>query len=141
MPMRSAQAEWRGNLRDGNGSMKLEAWEGPYSFASRFEEGEGTNPEELIAAAHSGCFSMAFAGDLGQAGYKPVRVHTTARVTVEKVGDGFTITKSHLTTEAEVPDIDEETFRKIADGAKAGCPVSRALAGVEITIEAKLADS
>jgi osmotically inducible protein OsmC len=119
--------------------MKLNAWEGPYSFASRFEQGQGTNPEELIAAAHAGCFSMAFSAVLEGAGYKPNRVHTSAQVSVEKVGDGFTITKSHLITEGEVPGIDEEAFLKHANEAKAGCPVSRALAGVEITIEAKLA--
>ena len=138
MPTRSANAEWRGNLTQGNGRMKFDAWEGPYSFASRFENGEGTNPEELIAAAHAGCFSMALSGVLGGAGYTPTTIRTTARVTVEKVGDGFTITKSHLTTEGEVPGIDEATFLKHANEAKAGCPVSRALAGVEITLEAKL---
>jgi osmotically inducible protein OsmC len=119
--------------------MKFDAWEGPYSFASRFENGEGTNPEELIAAAHAGCFSMALSGILSGAGHAPNSVRTTAKVSVEKIGDGFTITKSHLTTEGDVPGIDEETFRKHADEAKAGCPVSRALAGVEITMEAKLA--
>jgi osmotically inducible protein OsmC len=139
MPIRSANAEWIGNLTQGNGRMKLDAWEGPYSFASRFENGEGTNPEELIAAAHAGCFSMALSGVLGGAGFTPNAIRTTAKVSVEKIGDGFTITKSHLTTEGDVPGIDEETFRKYADEAKAGCPVSRALAGVEITLEAKLA--
>ncbi len=138
MPTRVAEAEWRGNLREGNGTMKFDAWEGPYSFVSRFEQGEGTNPEELIAAAHAGCFSMAFADDLANAGYKPVSVRTTARVTVEKVGGGFTITKSALSTEAEVPDISQKAFVELANGAKAGCPVSRALAGVEITLEARL---
>lgn len=139
MPIRSATAEWRGNLREGKGAMKLEAWEGPYSFASRFEQGAGTNPEELIAGAHAGCFSMAFSGILEAAGFSPTRVHTTARVSVEKDGDGFSITKSHLITEADVPGIDEAAFQKHASEAKEGCPVSRALAGVEITLEARLA--
>lgn len=138
MPTRTAQAEWRGNLREGAGSMKFDAWEGPYSFVSRFEQGEGTNPEELIAAAHSGCFSMQCSGVLGGAGYTPNSIRATAKVTVEKVGDGFTITKSHLIVEGDVPGIDEKTFLELADQAKATCPVSRALAGVEITMEARL---
>ena len=138
MPTRSANAEWKGNLAQGNGRIKLDAWEGPYSFASRFENGEGTNPEELIAAAHAGCFSMALSAILSGAGHTPNSVRTTAKVSVEKIGDGFTITKSHLTTEGDVPGIDEATFVKHANEAKAGCPVSRALAGVEITLEAKL---
>ena len=138
MPTRTARAEWRGDLLKGDGSMKLNAWEGPYSFASRFEDGQGTNPEELIAAAHAGCFSMAFSAVLGGAGITPKSIRTTAKVTVEKIGDGFTITKSHLITEGDVPGIDEETFLKHANDAKAGCPVSRALAGVEITMEARL---
>lgn len=139
MPVRTAQAEWRGQLIGGDGTMKMNAWEGPYSFASRFEEGQGTNPEELIAAAHAGCFSMALSGVLGGAGITPNSIRTTAKVTVEKIGDGFTITRSHLITEGDVPGIDEETFVKHAHEAKAGCPVSRALAGVEITMEARLA--
>ncbi len=138
MPVRTAQAEWRGDLFKGDGSMKMNAWQGPYSFASRFEEGQGTNPEELIAAAHAGCFSMALSGVLGGAGITPNSIRTTAKVTVEKIGDGFTITRSHLITEGDVPGIDEATFVKHAEEAKAGCPVSRALAGVEITMEARL---
>lgn len=140
MATRTAKAQWQGNLFDGSGTMKFGggAFEGQYSFKSRFEEGAGTNPEELIAAAHAGCFSMALSGGLAAAGYTPTRVSTTAKVTVDKVGGGFGITKSELVTEAEVPGIDEATFQQQANAAKAGCPVSKALAGVEITLQAKL---
>jgi osmotically inducible protein OsmC len=140
MPVRTAEAEWRGNLRDGHGTIKLGsgAFEGAYSFASRFEEGRGTNPEELIGAAHAGCFSMALATRLTAAGYEPKRIHTIARVSIERVGDGFAITKSELYTEAEVPNIDEDTFWEQAEAAKSGCPVSKALAGTAITLDAKL---
>ncbi|HOK54614.1 MAG TPA: OsmC family protein [Armatimonadota bacterium] len=138
MPTRKANAEWRGNLREGNGKISFSGFEGPYSVASRFEEGPGTNPEELIAAAHAGCFSMALAAVLAGAGYNPKRISTTAKVTVEKTGDEFTITKSHLQTEAEVDGIDEDTFKVHATSAKEGCPVSKALAGVDITMDVKL---
>lgn len=141
MPVRTSQAEWKGNLLNGKGEMKLGsgAFEGAYSFTSRFEEGTGTNPEELIAAAHAGCFSMAFAAGLAEAGYEPKSVATTAKVSIEKSGAGFAITKSELTTRAEVPGIDEAEFHKLADAAKQGCPVSQALAGVKITLNAELA--
>jgi osmotically inducible protein OsmC len=141
MPVRKAEARWEGRLRDGKGTMKFGsgAFEGRYSFASRFEEGTGTNPEELIGAAHAGCFSMAFSAMLEKAGHTPEWIETAAAVTVEKVGDGFSVTKSKLTTSASVPGIDEATFLKIAEEAKAGCPVSRALAGVEISLDAALA--
>jgi osmotically inducible protein OsmC len=115
------------------------AFEGSYSFESRFEEGEGTNPEELIGAAHAGCFSMAFAGNLQRAGHEPQSVETAAKVTVEKSGDGFSITRIHLDTTASVPGIEDGEFQQIAAAAKQGCPVSRALAGVEISLDAKLA--
>lgn len=114
------------------------AYEGPYSFASRFEEGKGTNPEELIGAAHAGCFSMALSGGLGKAGLKPQKIETTSKVHVERVGEGFSITKIELSTRGVVPGIDEATFRKYAEDAKKGCPVSRALTGVEIVLDAKL---
>jgi osmotically inducible protein OsmC len=114
------------------------AYEGQYSFASRFEEGTGTNPEELIAAAHAGCFSMALSGGLSRAGHPPTRVHTTARVHLEKGDAGFSITAIDLDTEAEVPGIDDATFQEQAATAKAGCPVSRALAAVEIRLDARL---
>jgi osmotically inducible protein OsmC len=138
MPTRTADAEWRGDLRGGAGTMKLPsgAYQGPYTFASRFEEGQGSNPEELIAAAHAGCFSMAFSNGLAQAGFTPTRVHTTARVTVI-AGQG--ITKIELDTEGEVPGIDAAKFQELAEAAKQNCPVSKALASVpEIQLNAKL---
>lgn len=140
MPTRKASAEWNGGLRDGNGSLKLGsgAFEGKYSFASRFEEAGGTNPEELIAAAHAGCFSMALSSALGKAGFQPQRIATDASVKLEKVGEGFGITQIQLTTVASVPGIDEAKFQEIANGAKENCPVSKALKAVEITLDARL---
>ena len=140
MAVRSANAQWNGKLKDGNGTMRMGSggWEGPYSFASRFEEGQGTNPEELIAAAHAGCFSMALSGELGKAGHDPKSVATTAKVHLNKSDAGFSITRIHLETAAEVPGLDAGEFQKIAEAAKKGCPVSRALQAVEITLEAKL---
>jgi osmotically inducible protein OsmC len=122
--------------------MKLQsgAFEGRYSFSSRFEEGTGSNPEELIAAAHAGCFSMALSGGLGRAGFTPAYVSTQAAVTVEKQEAGFRITKSHLTCEAKVPGMSREAFLEAAQAAKAGCPVSAALASVEITLDATLVE-
>jgi osmotically inducible protein OsmC len=114
------------------------AYEGKYSFGSRFEEDPGANPEELIAAAHAGCFSMALSAGLGRAGFSPQSVQTSARAHLEKVGEGFQITRIELSTEAVVPEIDEATFLEHARGAKANCPVSQALAGVEISLDAKL---
>lgn len=140
MPERKANATWNGTLKEGNGRMRLGggAYEGAYSFQSRFEEGEGTNPEELIAAAHAGCFSMALSAELGKAGHDPKRVSTEARVSLTKSDEGFTISRINLVTEAEVPRISDDEFQKIAEAAKEGCPVSRALAGPEITVEATL---
>jgi len=140
MVIRSAEALWEGNLKDGKGKMKLGSglFDGPYSFATRFEHAPGTNPEELIGAAHAGCFSMALSLILGQAGYKVDRIHTKARVTIDKVGDGYKITTIDLETEGTVPGIDEKTFKKAAEDAKKGCPVSMALTGVEIRLVAKL---
>lgn len=140
MPERIAQATWEGSLREGRGTMKIGDgfFEGPFSFASRFEEGAGTNPEELIGAAHAGCFSMAFSADLGRAGFTPKRVSTKATVYLGKVDGKSRITKIHLDMEAEVSGIDQETFMKIAESAKVGCPVSNALTGVEITLSARL---
>ena len=143
MPKRRATAKWNGSLTEGNGTMSMAtgAYEGPYSFKSRFEEGTapGTNPEELIAAAHAGCFSMAFSGQLGRAGHEPEYVETTAEVTLLKDDAGFSIKKIHLITRAKVPGIDEGAFQEAAEGAKKGCPVSRALAAVdEITVDATL---
>jgi osmotically inducible protein OsmC len=115
------------------------AFEGAYTAASRFEDGEGTNPEELLAAAHAGCYSMAFALALTEAGHEPESVRTTARVSIEKDDGGFSITRSELNAEVKVDGLDEEEFQKLANEAKEGCPVSRALGGVEITLDAKLA--
>ncbi len=141
MPTRSGEATWNGNLPDGNGTMSVEsgAYEGAYSFRSRFEDGDGSNPDELIAAAHAGCFSMALANVLDDAGYDPESVHTTADVTLRTLDDGPAITQAHLTTEATVADIDDDTFQEHAETAKNNCPVSKALAGVEITLDASLA--
>ena len=140
MAVRTANAEWSGNLPEGAGRMRFGggAFEGAYSFESRFEEGEGTNPEELIAAAHAGCFSMAFANELAQAGYTPEKVSTEARVSLVKGDDGFSIRRIQLVTEASVPEIAEDEFSKIAENAKVACPVSKALAGPEITLDATL---
>lgn len=138
--IRTSTAQWNGGLKDGNGTVKLGsgAYEGQYSFTSRFESGVGTNPEELIAAAHAGCFSMALSAGLGKAGINATRISTEAKVNFEKVGEGFSITRIDLITEGEVPGIDEATFLEHAEAAKKGCPISRALASVEITLSAKL---
>ena len=140
MPVRNAEANWNGGLKDGQGSVKLGsgAFEGKYSFGSRFENGTGTNPEELLGAAHAGCYSMALAAGLGKAGFNPQGVHTTAAVSIEKVGEGFKITKIRLVTEAKVPNLDAATFKDIAEKTKAGCPVSQALSATPIELEAKL---
>ncbi len=140
MPKRIADAVWEGGLRSGRGRMRLGggAYEGPYTFGSRFEEAAGTNPEELIAAAHAGCFSMAFSGELEGAGFSARRIATQAQVHIEKVADKWTITRVDLTTEAEVPGIDARTFQAMAERAKAGCPVSRLLASIPISLQAKL---
>jgi osmotically inducible protein OsmC len=139
MPIRHAEAEWKGNLTEGQGHMKIgTSYDGPFSFKSRMEQGPGTNPEELIAAAHSGCFSMALSAGLAKAGFSPRRVHTTAAVHFDKVGDGFAITSIDLNTEAEVPGIDNAKFQELAESAKKGCPVSKALAGTTINLKATL---
>ena len=140
MPVRSAQAEWRGDVRHGQGNVSLGsgAFSGSYSFGSRFEDAHGTNPEELIGAAHAACFSMALSLILGTAGYTPDRIHTTAKVRIEKEGDSFSITSIDLATTAEIPRIDEATFQRLADAAKSGCPVSKALASTPITLNARL---
>lgn len=140
MSVREAQARWEGDLRGGKGTMRLSsgAYEGQYSFKSRFEEGPGTNPEELIGAAHAGCYSMAFSNMLSEAGHVPKRVSTTARVHLERVDGKPTISRIELDTEGDVPGISSEKFHEIAEKAKAGCPVSRALGAVNITLEARL---
>jgi osmotically inducible protein OsmC len=142
MPIRTATAHWDGNLTEGSGTIKTGkgGYQGNYSFKSRFEEGEGTNPEELIAAAHSGCFSMAFSKGLADAGYTDTSVETVAKLHFDKTDAGFSVTRIDLETTGTVPGIDEGTFQKIAEGAKENCPISRLLApGTEITLTAKLA--
>ncbi len=140
MPIRKASAVWQGSLRDGKGTVKVESglFEGPYSFSSRFEDGKGTNPEELLGAAHAGCFSMALAMILGLKGTPPRKIETTAEVLIEKAGPGFKITTITLRTEADVPGSSEEAFRAAAEDAKANCPVSQALTGVKIGLDARL---
>lgn len=141
MPTHKAEAEWKGNLAQGSGRLKVGsgAFDGPYSFKSRFEEGQSaTNPEELIGAAHAGCFTMALVAQLSRANVMPNLVHTGAQVKLEKVGEAFAITRIDLDCEAEIPGIDGATFQKHAQDAKQNCPVSKALAGVEIHLNAKL---
>ena len=140
MPIRQAEAIWEGNLKDGKGQMKFGsgAYEGAYSFASRFGNGTGTNPEELIGAAHAGCFSMALSLFIESAGFTAERIRTTAKVHLDKVGEGFKITAIDLETEASVPGIDESKFLEQAEATKKGCPVSQALTGVEIRLKARL---
>jgi osmotically inducible protein OsmC len=137
MAVRRSSAEWKGTLKDGAGTMKLGsgAYEGPYTFASRFESGPGTNPEELIGAAHAGCFSMFLSALLTGAGFKPTRIATTATV---HLGEGPTITLIELDTEAAVPGLTAADLQTHAEAAKKGCPVSKALAGPQITLRAKL---
>jgi osmotically inducible protein OsmC len=137
---RKSEAIWKGTVKDGGGSIKLGsgAFEGAYSFNSRFGEEKATNPEELIAAAHAGCFSMALTSALGKAGYEPISVETTAAVHLEKVGEGFEIPRIDLVTVATVAGIADEEFQSIAKSAKENCPVSKVLAAAEITLEATL---
>jgi osmotically inducible protein OsmC len=137
---RKASAVWHGGLKDGKGSISTESGvlkQTQYSFSTRFENGIGTNPEELIAAAHAGCFSMAFSAELGRAGFTPESIFTTATVTLDKTDAGFTVTESNLEMTAKIPGIDEEKFTAIANGAKAGCPISRLL-NAKVTLDAKL---
>lgn len=141
MPVRNASARWEGTIQEGQGRMRLGsgAYEGAYSFGSRMQEAAGTNPEELIGAAHAGCFSMALAAALTREGHPPTSIDTTAEVRFEQRDGSWTITEVQLRTTGAVPGIDDTTFRRFADDAKANCPVSRALAGVAITVEATLA--
>jgi lipoyl-dependent peroxiredoxin len=140
MTVRKAEAEWSGSLREGRGELALEsgAFRGPYSFKSRFEDGKETNPEELLGAAHAGCFTMALTAMLARQQLAPTRIHTTARVHLEQSGGGFTIPRIELRTRATIPGIDATQFAALAADAKQNCPVSKALAGVEITLDAKL---
>ena len=140
MPVRTAEAEWKGDLAQGSGRMRTEtgSFEGSYSAGSRFEKAKGTNPEELIAAAHAGCFSMALSAQLAKAGHPPQSVKTTARVHIEKQAEGYAITRIELTCRARVPDIDPATFKEKSEAAKQGCPVSKALKAVTVTLDAQL---
>lgn len=137
MAVRTSSAEWKGSLKEGAGTMKLGsgAYEGPFTFASRFESGQGTNPEELIGAAHAGCFSMFLSALLTKEGFTPTRIQTTATV---HLGEGPAINLIELSTEAEVPNLTEAAFIEHAESAKKNCPVSKALAGPEIKLRAQL---
>lgn len=140
MPTRQSQAVWQGTLKDGNGTMQIGSggFEVDYSFPSRFEDGTGTNPEELIGAAHAGCLSMALAHIIVQAGYTPERIATRANVHLDKSGDGFSISRIELETTARIPGMPDADFQAKADEAKSSCPVSRALAGLDISLTASL---
>ena len=140
MLIRNASAVWEGGLKDGAGRVATGSGncEGRYTAASRFENAEGTNPEELIGAAHAGCFSQALSLTLEKAGFKPERIETEARVHLEKTSDGYAITRIKLNTRARVPDIPESTFLSEAETAKQTCPVSQALKAIDITLEARL---
>ncbi len=140
MPTRNASATWEGGLQGGTGSFQGEsgAISGSYSFGSRFGDAGGTNPEELLAAAEAACFSMALSAGLEKNGTPATRVHTDAACSVEKVGEGFKITTMRLRVRATVPGVDDATFQSVAEGTRKGCPVSQALAGVDITVEATL---
>jgi osmotically inducible protein OsmC len=141
MPTREGSAHWQGTLKKGQGTVRTAsgAVDAGLSFGSRFEEAAGTNPEELIGAAHAGCFSMALAMMLAEAGHPPDTIHTRAKVTLDKTGDGFAITGVHLHTRATVPGMDDDEFQKHAEAAKKGCPVSKALQAVDISLQADLA--
>jgi osmotically inducible protein OsmC len=141
MPTRNASARWEGGFKQGGGTMRLGsgAYEGPYSARSRFEDGDGTNPEELIGAAHAGCFSMALALMLGDAGHEPESIETDAAVHIDPAdGGGFEISRIELSTRARVPGLDDDEFQRVAAAAKEGCPVSKALAGPDISLQASL---
>ena len=143
VPIQKAEAAWHGTFRDGEGKMKLGsgAFEGAFTYRTRMEEEPGTNPEELLGAAHAGCFSMSLARRLEADGYPPERVHTDARVRFGRSGEGYAISRIDLSTEVEAPGVDEELFLEKAEAAKRDCAVSKALAGVEeITLEAKLVE-
>lgn len=136
MPVRTAHAAWNGNLKEGDGTVSFGSFEENYSFASRFENGDGTNPDELVGAAHAGCFSMALALMLGEAGHAPASIETTAKVHLD--ADALALTHIALSTEADVPGLDEAAFQEHAEAAKENCPLSKALAGVKIELDARL---
>src|ERR1041385_3296668 len=137
---RKASAVWRGDLKSGKGNISTESGvlkETQYSFSTRFENGVGTNPEELIGAAHAGCFSMSFSAELGKVGITPESIHTTATITMDKTDAGFTVTESHLDVTAKIPGVDKAKVLEVANAAKAGCPISRLL-NAKVTMDAKL---
>ena len=140
MIKRHASAQWEGTIKTGNGTVKTEsgALDGAYSFGTRFENQPGTNPEELIGAAHAGCFSMALSGAIEKAGFTPQSISTKAEVSLEKGSAGFKITTIQLSTEVSVPDMGDNQFQELAQSAKTNCPVSQALVGVDINLTAKL---
>jgi osmotically inducible protein OsmC len=141
MPIRTANATWNGDLKTGKGIVSAESGlfkDAAYNFGQRFENAKGTNPEELLGAAHAACYSMALSAGLSGAGFKVKSVKTTDKVHIDKVGDGFTITKIEVNCDAEVEGIDDKKFQEIAEGTKKGCPVSRALTGVEFILKANL---
>ena len=138
--IKKAWAVWQGSIKEGGGTISTETGvlkEAPYGFKSRFENGKGTNPEELIAAAHAGCFSMALSAQLGTMGLTPAEIRTSAAVSLEKVGEGFAITAVHLTVKAKIPGADQAQFQTATNNAKAGCPVSKVL-NATITMDATL---
>lgn len=141
MPTRTGTAQWQGTIKDGSGTVRVEsgAFEGSYSAASRFEDAEGTNPDELVGAAHASCFAMFLSGLLTKAGHVPTRIEATSHVTVERTDDGPAITGIRLVTSAAVADLGGDEFQRFAEEAKENCPVSKALAATEITLEASLA--
>jgi osmotically inducible protein OsmC len=140
MTIRKAEAEWTGSLREGRGELALEsgAFRGPYTFKARFEDGKETNPEELLGAAHAGCFTMALTALLARQHLTPTRIHTTASVHIEQAAGGFAIPRIELRTRASIPGLDAAKFAALATDAKQNCPVSKALASVEITLDAAL---
>lgn len=139
MPFRTATAEWSGNLTEGKGHIKTQSatLDAPYDFRARTGDGQGTNPEELIGAAHAGCFTMQLSALIGKAGHTPGRLKTTAKVHLEKQGEGFAIPKIELELEGSAPGLSGEEFKKLAETAKASCPVSKALAGTQISLTIK----
>ena len=140
MPTRTAEAVWNGSLMEGKGQISVgsKAFSGPYDWRGRAGDGAGTNPEELLGAAHAGCFSMALSAQLTSANITPTRIHTTTQVHFDKVESGFAITRIDLTTQVEAPQLDDATLQKHAQEAKANCPVSKALVGTQISLQAKL---
>jgi osmotically inducible protein OsmC len=138
MPVRKASAVWEGDLIKGKGTMRFGSFEGPYSFTSRFEEGKGTNPEELIGGAFAGCYAMALSHELAQKGYKPEKVDATAEVHLNKVGDGFAIESIDLSVTGKITGVPEKEFKEVANATSQNCPVAKVLAGAKISIQAIL---